>query len=163
VARDGREAIRAELEATRQAFQTLAGSISDERWRGKSPSSAWSTGEVLVHLTAALEYLPREVESARRGKGMFNYPKWLADPVNYRLTRWTARNATQEGIRQRYDTAMAAVLRALDTVQESDWELGARFYGERFYTIADLFHTPAQHFAEHTEGMGTLDAGARAG
>jgi hypothetical protein len=162
VAHDGREAIRAELEMTRHAFQTLVDSISEERWRRKSPSSAWSTGEVLVHLTAALEYLPREVESARRGKGMFNSPKWLADPVNYRLTRWTARDATQESIRQRYDAAMAAVLSTLDAVQESEWELGARFYGERFYTIADLFHTPAQHFAEHTAGMGTLDAGARA-
>ncbi len=163
VARNDREVIRAELEMTRHAFLTLVDSLSEERWHRKSPSSDWTTGEVLVHLTESLEYLPREVRNARRGKGMFNYPKWLADPVSYRLTRWTARKATQEGIKQRYEAAMAAVLSTLDAVQESDWARGARFYGERFYTIADLFHTPAQHFAEHTAGMGTPESDARAG
>jgi hypothetical protein len=108
---------------------------------------------VLVHLSWALEQLPKEVTSARRGKGMFNFPKWLADPLSYWLTRWTARNATRESIVRQYDAAMAAVIRTLDEVKESDWALGAPFYGHGFHTIADLFHTPAQHFAEHTVGL----------
>ncbi len=148
-----KEALRAELEATRAAFHALASALSEDQWRRKSPTTAWTTGEVLVHLTWSLGYLPKEIAQARRGKGMFNYPKWLADPASYWLTRWSARKATPATVRQRYDAAMDAVLRALAEVQESDWERGARFYGEGYYTIADLLHTPAQHFAHHTAGM----------
>jgi len=152
-----RAALRSELEATRSAFHALVESLSDQHWREKSPTSAWTVGEVLVHLTWALEQLPKEVASARRGKGMFNFPKWLADPLSYWLTRWTARNATREQVVRQYGAAMAAVIRTLDEVKESDWALGAQFYGHGFYTIADLFHTPAQHFAEHTVGLSGLD------
>ena len=51
---------------------------------------------------------------------------------------------------RRYDAAMDATLAALATVPDSDWGLGARFYGHGFYTVADLFATPGQHLAEHT-------------
>jgi hypothetical protein len=148
-----RDALRSELEATRSAFHAFIESLSDDRWHQRSPTSAWTVGEMLVHLTWALEQLPKEVASARRGKGMFNFPKWLADPLSYWLTCWTARNATAEQIVRQYDAAMAAVIRALDEVRESDWARGAEFYGHGFYTIADLFHTPAQHLAEHTAGL----------
>lgn len=152
-----RAALRAELEATGAAFRTLLRSLSAEQWGQKSPTSDWTVAEVAVHLTWALEQLPKEVDSARQGKGMFNSPKslaWLADSLSYWITRWMARKATPEAISRRYDTAMAAVLRTLDEVKESDWALGAPFYGHGFYSIADLFHTPAEHFAEHTAGLG---------
>jgi hypothetical protein len=148
-----RMALRSELEATRTTFHTLLDSISDDQWCQKSPGSAWTVGEVLVHLTLTLEFLPKEVASARRGKGMFNFPKRLADPLSYWFFRWVARKATRESIGRRYDCAMAAVIQTLDEVKETDWALGAKFYGEDFYTVADLFHTPAQHFAEHTAGL----------
>jgi DinB superfamily len=148
-----RGALQSELEATRSAFHALVESLSDERWHQKSPTSAWTVGEMLVHLTWALDQLPKEVASARRGKGMFNFPKHMADPLSYWITRWTARNATRESIGRQYDSAMAAVIRALNEVEETDWSLGAQFYGHGFYTIADLFHTPAEHFAEHTIGL----------
>lgn len=151
-----RAAMRAELEATAAAFCTLLRSLSSERWRQKSPTSAWTVAEVAVHLTWALEQLPKEVASARRGKGMFNSPQslaWLADWLSYWLTYWMARKATPEAISRRYAAAMTAVLRTLDEVQERDWARGAPFYGHGFYSIADLFHTPAEHFAEHTAGL----------
>jgi hypothetical protein len=62
-----RRALRSELEATRSAFQALAASLSDDQWQQRNPASAWTMGEVLVHLTWALEQLPKEVASARRG------------------------------------------------------------------------------------------------
>lgn len=148
-----RGALQSELAATLMAFQALLDALPADRWRRKSPSSAWTVGEVLVHLTWALEQLPQEVASARRGKGMFNYPQRLADPLSYWLTRWMARNATRESVGRRYAAAMAAVLRALDAVPEADWTRGARFYGHGFYTVADLLRTPAQHLAEHTAGL----------
>lgn len=144
-----RQALRDELEATRVAFQRLLASLEDDRWRRRRPGG-WTAGEIMVHLTWALEQLPREVDSAKRGKGMFNLPQWLADTLNHWYTRWMARNVTPESIGQRYNAAMAAVLRTLDDVQESDWTRGAPFYGHGFYSVADLFRTPAEHLAEHT-------------
>ncbi len=145
-----RDALRASLESTRTAFHRLLEPMTDTLWRSKSPVCEWTVGEVLVHLTWALEQLPKEVEMARQGKGMFNLPKWIANPGSYWLTRWEARNVDAESLRPRYDAAMDAAIAALETVPNSDWGLGARFYGEGFYTVAGLFATPAQHLAEHT-------------
>jgi hypothetical protein len=148
-----RAALRAELEATRTRFRTLVESLSEERWRQPCPGSAWTVCEVMVHLTWALEQLPAEVESARHGKGMFNYPAWFADPASYWINRWNARGVAPASLVRRYDAAMAAVLDSLDGVADGDWGLGATFYGHGFYTIEGLFHTPAQHLAEHTVGL----------
>src|SRR5690242_13865365 len=91
-----RIALRVGLEATRTRFHTLLDSVSDAEWRRKSPASAWTVGEVFVHLTWALEQLPQEVARAGRGQGMFNLPKRLADPLSYWFIRWRARRATRE-------------------------------------------------------------------
>jgi len=148
-----RAALRAGLEATRTAFHALIDSVSADRWIEKSPRSDWTVGEVLVHLTWALEYLPKEVSLARRGKGMFNAPKWLADPVSYRYVRLLARKSTPDSVRRRYDAAITAAIKLLDTIPDSDWTRGANFYGEGFHTVEDLFRAPAQHLVEHTVGL----------
>jgi hypothetical protein len=145
-----RAILRAGLEATRADFRRLLDAASGDRWRSKSPSSAWTVGEVLVHLTWALEYLPKEVEMARQGKGMFNMPKWLADPGSYWMIRWQARKSDPESVRRRYDAAIDAAIAALEAVPDTDWHLGAPFYGHGFHTVAALFETPARHLAEHT-------------
>lgn len=150
-----RAALLAELEATRAAFHALLSSISNERWKEKSPTTDWTVGEVMVHITWALEQLPDEIASARRGKGMFNFPfpKRMVEKGSYWLGRWFARHETQSSVGRRYDAAMDAVVRILPDVSDADWSLGANFYGEGYHTIADLFHTPAEHFADHTAGM----------
>ncbi|HEX9115510.1 MAG TPA: DinB family protein [Anaerolineae bacterium] len=145
-----RAALRALLEATRTNFHRQVAAAAGDRWRSKSPFSAWTVGEVLVHLTWALEQLPKEVEMARQGRGMFNLPKWIADPGSYWLIRWLARNSSPESVRRRYDAAMDAALASLEAVSDADWNLGAPFYGHGFHTIVDLFETPASHLAEHT-------------
>lgn len=148
-----RAAIRKELETTRIKFKTLLQSCDESRWHRKSPTSDWTTGEIMVHITWALEQLPQEIASAKRGKGMFNMPSWLADPLSYWFTRWMARKATPKSVVHRYDAAMDAVLRTLDNVEDGDWGLGAPFYGHGFYTITALFHTPAEHLAEHAVAL----------
>ncbi len=150
-----RAAICAELEATRTAFHRWADSLSDADWHRKSASSEWTLGEILVHLTWSLEYLPREVACAVQGKGMFNAPKLIADPLSLFYMRWLARKATKESIVRRYDTAMGAAIAALNNVRDEDWAKGANFYGEGFHSVEDLFHTPANHFKEHTAGIAT--------
>jgi pimeloyl-ACP methyl ester carboxylesterase len=148
-----RAALRAELETTRTRFRTLVESLSEERWRQPCSGSAWTVGEVMEHLTWALEQLPAEVASARRGQGMFNYPAWFANPASFWINRWNARGATRDSLLRRYNAAMSVVLDSLDTVADGEWELGANFYGHGFYTIEGLFHTPAQHLAEHTAAL----------
>jgi hypothetical protein len=148
-----RAVLRAELEATQDAVQRWLATLTDEQWRRKAVTSAWTVAEVFVHLTGALEYLPEEVASAKRGQGMFNYPKFVSNPYSYWSTRLEARRATRPLLARRYAAAMAKVLQTLDTVQDGEWSLGANFYGEGYYTVADLFHTPAQHLAEHTQGL----------
>ncbi len=148
-----REVLRAELQATRLEVQRWLSTLTDDQWRQKSVASAWTVAEVFDHLTFALEQLPAEVASAKRGRGMFNFPKVLADPFSYWSTRWSARRATQQAIGSRYEAAMSAAFQALEGVQDGEWALGADFYGERFYSVADLFQTPAQHLAAHTAGL----------
>ena len=153
-----RAALRAELVAASAQFRTLVDAIPDTRWQQLSPGSAWTVCEVMVHLTWALEQLPAEVVSARYGQGMFNYPAWLADPASYWINRWNARGATRASLVRRYDAAMATVLASLDAVGDGEWDLGANFYGHGFYTIEGLFHTPAQHLAEHTAALADIGA-----
>jgi len=153
--RTKQQQLRAELEATRLAFHALVQSYSGDRWRKQSGTTAWSCGEVLVHLTWAVAYLPREVESARQGRGMFNVPKWLgwlANPLSYWYVRWMARAATPDALRQRYDQAIDATLRMLDTIRDDEWSQGADFYGEGFHSIERLFRTPTEHLNDHTKG-----------
>ncbi len=147
-----RAALRARLEETRAAFHRLLEASTGERWRAKSPTTDWTRGEVLVHLTWSLEELPREIESARRGKGMYNLPKWLAEPGSYWLNRWLARKSDPVSVRRRYDAAMDAALAALESVPDSDWDKGAAFYGHGFHSVRDLFDAPAEHLAEHAQG-----------
>lgn len=143
-----RATLRAGLEAARADFHRLLEGARD-RWHEKSRTSAWTLGEVLVHLAWALEQLPAEVEMARHGKGMYNMPKWIADPGSYWMIRWQARKSDPESLCRRYDAAMDAAIAALDTVPDSDWGLGAPFYGHGFHTIARLFQVPTEHLAEH--------------
>jgi hypothetical protein len=158
-----RAALRAELEATNTQLRTLVEAIPEARWQQLSPGSAWTVGEVMVHLTWALEQLPAEVASARRGKGMFNYPAWFANPASYWINRWNARGVTHAAVVRRYDAAMTAVLASLDAVADGEWDLGANFYGHGHYTIEALFHTPAQHLAEHTAALADMRVPANDG
>jgi hypothetical protein len=48
---------------------------------------------------------------------------------------------------------MAAVIAALHDIRDEDWTKGANFYGEGFYSIEDLFHTPRDHFNEHAAAI----------
>ena len=148
-----RAAIRAEVHATQASFHALVKAISPERWSQPWPGSAWTACEVMVHLTWALEQLPSEVASARRGRGMFNYPAWIANPGSYWINRWSARGQTPASVLRRYDAAIDAALVSLNSVADDEWERGASFYGHGFYTIEGLFHTPAEHLDEHTAAL----------
>jgi hypothetical protein len=147
------DAICRELRSAQAAFQKLVRSIPETEWKKKSPTSEWTIGQVFIHLTWALEYLPKEVESARKGKGMFNMPKKVSDFFSYWYMVWLARKAAPENVIDRYNAAMDQTIRLVETVRDEEWALGADFYGEGFHSIEDLFHVPPRHLAEHTTGI----------
>ncbi len=126
-------ALRAELAHTQTAFEAMLAVLSPAVWRRTGPASAWSVGEVVTHLIWSVEQLPREIAAARAGRGMFNMPRWLRDPLSLVYTRWIARRTTLQSAANRYAAALGAVDALLGTIQDDEWPRGARFYGERFY------------------------------
>lgn len=148
-----REEIRAELATTRAAFLALLGTLSDADWRRPTSNPAWHVGHLLHHLVWSLEQLPREVASARRGKGMFNFPHWLRDPLSALVTRLGTRGQSLTTIARRYDTAYAATIRTLDTIRDDEWHLGAPFWGEGHITIEGLLRSQTHHLTEHRQDI----------
>jgi len=101
--------------------------MAPEAWAACAPNGKWTGRELFTHVTWAFEQLPREVAAALQGKGMFNYPKWIADPGSLWIIRWSARRATRETLTRRYQAATDAALASLESVRESDWDRGAKF------------------------------------
>lgn len=148
-----RESIRAELRATHAAFHDLVDQLAPADWDRKTGNPAWTVGDLLYHLVSSLELLPREVAHARKGKGLYNLPRFLLDPLNAWSTRWGARGVSLATVTGRYDRAHAAALQALDQVRHDEWRCGARFWGEGFLDIEGLFHAQSRHFAEHSPAI----------
>jgi len=148
-----RHAIRERLTATQAAFHALLAGLTDDDLRRPSRNPAWTVGAVMTHLVWSLELLPREVASARKGKGMFNFPPFVRDWLNAQLTRLGGRGQTRHTLRQRYDAAFAAALATLDGVRDDEFQLGARFWSEGFRDITGLFAGPVEHLAEHGDDV----------
>lgn len=144
-----RESIRAELAATREAFHDLANQLTPDDWKRKTTNPAWHIGDLMYHLVASLELLPREVAHARKGKGLYNLPRFLLDPLNAWSTHLGARKETSATVIQRYDQAYATAIEVLDQVKANDWRLGAKFWSEGFLDIEGLFRSQTRHLAEH--------------
>ena len=141
--------IRAQLLANRERYLQTLERITDEDFGRKSGNAAWTVGQLMSHLVWSFELLPQEVEKARRGKGMFNYPRIIRDPANAFLGRRAGRGQTTETLRRRYEAATEAALTSLEGVPESDFGKGAKFWGEGFYDVAALFAAQAEHLDEH--------------
>ena len=149
-----REALRAELEATRQAFYELADSLSSEDWSKPTPNPAWNVGVMMFHITVAARFLPQDLRMIRY-LGFTIYPPAL---VFHRLNEWYtrrgARQYTLATIKQAYDSAHSRAIRALDRVHDDEWDKGAQYPGwdpmlSGFVTIEQLFHYIKQHFDAH--------------
>ena len=145
--------VQAELAATRDAAHQILASLSDADWRRRSANPGWTIGEVLTHLTWSLEHVPREVERARIGRGMYNLPPLLAGPLNMLAMRLLARRRTLQTIALRYDAAYAAAVRTLEGVGDDEWRLGAHFFGEGFKDIEALFRGQSLHLAVHARDI----------
>jgi len=142
-----KEAIRADLEATRAQYYELRNSLSDEDWNKKSGNPSWNVRQLMWHMAWANGYTLNGVESCRKGKGS-NPPNWIADFANTWITRIGARGATPQSAGEKYDESHAKVLAALDGVQEDEWQKGARVFNLDM-TIEKIFRDITEHFREH--------------
>jgi hypothetical protein len=153
-----REAIRKEIEDIRTAYHELLTSLSDEDWKKKSANQAWSVGQLMWHLGRGMEFFSQNVGYCRKGKAP-NPPAFLIDAGNMLLTRFGSRGATPQSVAEKYDTAHAALLACLDSVQDDEWQKGVKAFGNSF-TIESTFRTVKGHFEEHQadilKGLGRL-------
>jgi hypothetical protein len=150
---DVRQTMRECLAATQADFHDLLDRLTDTDLRRQSDNPAWTVGAVLTHLTWSLEQLPREVASARKGKGMYNMPRPLRDWLSAMAARLTARGQTLDSLRHRYDIAIDAALETLEGVGDNEFGLGARFWSEGFRDIAGLYAAQVDHLAEHGDDI----------
>jgi hypothetical protein len=146
-----RTQIRAALEKSRADFQSLTASLSEADFNRKRPRSPWTVGGLLSHCVSAMEILPRELECVRKGKNLYAFPHWVFNPLRLWQARFEAVGQTPGKLIDRYNAACAQAIQALDTVRDEEWQKGARFYDEGFWTIQYIFELQPRHFAEHAE------------
>jgi hypothetical protein len=142
-----REAIRRELEETRQAFHALLDSLTDAESRRKSGNRAWTVRQLMWHIASNVGLTAGGVEMAKQGRN-FNPPSRIGDRINVYMTKWGARRATKESTAEAYDEGHAKLLEALDAVEPDEWGKGSRVFGE-YRTVEEHFHSVAEHFKEH--------------
>lgn len=142
-----REALRADLEATRSQYHDLRNSLSAEDWKMKSGNPSWNVQQLMWHLAWAGGFTAQGVESCRKGKGT-NPPNWIADIANTWITRLGSRSATKQSVGEKYDEAHQKVIASLDGVQDDEWQKSARVFN-REMTIEKTFRDHVEHFKEH--------------
>ena len=151
-----REEIRAELEATRQAYHALLGSLSEEDWSKASGNPAWTVGQLMVHMTFAPRMLPADAGLIRRGGWMPRLPAFAFNWSNVLMTRWMARKETIHTAGALYDAAHANALNVLETIQDEEWGLGREYPDwdpmlSGYVTLERLFRYLTIHFQVHRE------------
>jgi hypothetical protein len=143
--------IRADMEATRTAYHRLLDALSDADLQRPCVISKWTIQEVFCHMALLLEQaVPMMIKQARKGTSMpklldTRFGHWL----NYQMAVRAARKATHASIAQRYDAAHANLLRLLENVRESAWDLPTAYPDGRPLTMETVFHVPTEHFELH--------------
>src|SRR5262245_18097142 len=110
--------LRADLEATCQAFHALLATLTPADWSRPSTNPAWTIGEVLWHITGYAFMIPDQLAWLR--EGTYAYTTYVsADALtrgNERETREGAQVHTFSSIAQVYEEGHAATLAALSSL-----------------------------------------------
>src|SRR6476661_3627205 len=113
-----RQAILAELEATRVAFHELLDSLSDAELTRPSANAGWTVKEDLWHIAYAVGFMSGLIERARTGRqGLRFIPAPLRDWGSLQLVRWSARRTDRAALARRYDAGHARFLASLARLQ----------------------------------------------
>ena len=151
-----REALRAELQATHTQYRDLVAEIGEEHWRTRSGNPAWTCGQIAWHLAASPSFIAGQIEGARKGKST-NPPSFLMGMLfkaSELRVKFMSRNATPQSVLADYDVGVTRMLGVLDATREDEFAVSKTNFGQT-RTIAELFHVPAEHFAEHAPEVRT--------
>ena len=144
------EAIRTELEQTREHFRELLMSLSEADWDRKAPSQSWNVRQLAYHTALGMTFMSNTVNRVRQGKN-FNPPGPLMAPLNFAamlMIKQRSRSATKDSLLALYDEGHGLALQALDATTDSEWEQRAIVFGDSVGP-ADSFHHMTEHFEEH--------------
>jgi hypothetical protein len=165
-----KDAIRAELEATRKTFHMVLTSFSENDFRRKSRNPDWTNGEILTHMTFGFIVLNALLPMVRLWGHL---PKWTSkifastlnafttpfNWVNAHGARLQARVFTYQRIGRVYDWVHFSLTKQLEGIKDEEWERGMHYpsrwdpYFHDFMTIRELFHYPIRHFIFHMEQL----------
>ena len=100
-ASDTREALRAELEATRTAFHELLDRVPPALYDTPSDNPAWTVGQVLFHMSLAPRLLIQDVRLITKQSWLISLiskllPRALFDWLNKHYTRFGARHPSHD-------------------------------------------------------------------
>ena len=148
-----REALREELEATRQAYHELLASIPDDAWNRPTANPKWNVRQMMFHITMAPRFLPADIAMLRRGRTP-TVPSWLFNLVNEALTGFAGKRQTRASLAAEYDKRHAIVMKLLDAIRPHEWSLSAKYPNinrnlRGTQSIASMFHYLTVHFEEH--------------
>ena len=154
-----RERLQQEIESTRAEFHRLLDSIPEAALSLPSDNPAWNIRQVLYHIAIIPRDVIVEVAMIRRQVWLYQLlprliPKSLFDWLNAHLTRLGARGMSRQQLADVYDRSYKATLRALDSVDDADFDKGLYYplwdpllAGN--VTVEYLFGYIKRHFDSH--------------
>ena len=154
-----KDELRLELIETRDNFHALLAEIPDTAFSQPSDNPAWTIGEVLFHMSLAPRFMTTDLRIiltrpwlARMFAAFVPVP--LFDRVNDFYTRFGARNLNRRFLQEQYDKAHQRALKALDALQESDFQSSVLYprYDPQlsgYVTVERLFRYLKLHFDSH--------------
>lgn len=165
-----RSQVRAELEESRCEFHAALAALPDEAWAQPSANSAWTNGQLLFHITFAFilvtplfrimrlfAWLPPIV--SRVFAGALDISTALFNRINALGPRVGARIYDRETVAQRYDRAQMSIVKSLEHLQATAWQLGM-YYPRRwdprfkeYMRIEDLVRYPIHHQRHHLDQL----------
>lgn len=154
-----KEKLRLELTETRNNFHALLAEIPDAAFSQPSDNPAWTIGEVLFHMSLAPRFMTTDLRiilTRPRLARIFAafVPVPLFNRVNDLYTRFGARNLNRSFLQDQYDKAHQRALKALNALQESDFQTTVLYPGydpqlSGVVTVERLFHYIKLHFDSH--------------
>ena len=118
--------LRSEIMATRLAFHALLDSVPEKALNLPSENPVWTVREVLYHMSIAPRMLVADARILTGDPRIYQpllrlFPARLFHALNERLTRRGARGLDRAALRQAYDDAHVAALRALQRCAAEDF------------------------------------------
>ena len=154
-----RDELRLELIETRNNFHALLAEIPDAAFSQPSDNPAWTIGEVLFHMSLAPRFMTTDLRMILTRPWLARLfaavvPAQLFNRLNDIYTRFGARNLNRIFLQDQYDKAHQRALKALDMLQDNDFQKKVLYPGydpqlSGDVTVERLFRYLKLHFDSH--------------